>query len=45
MLLRAVNPSQDVTQQVARAYYGTSKDGIHFKMDNGPVLAPSGYTN
>lgn len=41
MLIRAVNPSADVTQQAARAYYGTSKDGIHFKMNDGPALAPS----
>ena len=41
MLIRAVNPSKDVTQQAARVYYGTSVDGIHFKMDDGPVLAPS----
>jgi predicted GH43/DUF377 family glycosyl hydrolase len=40
MLIRAVNPSPDVTQQAARAYYGTSKDGIRFKMDDGPTLAP-----
>ncbi|KGO86634.1 hypothetical protein Q765_10460 [Flavobacterium rivuli WB 3.3-2 = DSM 21788] len=41
MLIRAVNPSPDALQQAARAYYGTSKDGIHFKMSDGPVLAPS----
>jgi predicted GH43/DUF377 family glycosyl hydrolase len=40
MLIRAVNPAADVTQQAARAYYGTSKDGIHFKMNDGPALAP-----
>ncbi|AWH84733.1 hypothetical protein HYN59_06180 [Flavobacterium album] len=41
MLIRAVNPSDDVTQQAARAYFGTSKDGLNFKMDDGPCLAPS----
>jgi predicted GH43/DUF377 family glycosyl hydrolase len=41
MLIRAVNPSQDITQQVARIYYGESKDGMHFKMDDGPVIVPS----
>jgi len=40
MLIRAVNPASDVTQQAARVYYGTSKDGINFKMDDGPALAP-----
>ena len=44
MLIRAVNPSDDVTQQVARVYYGTSKDGIHFKMNDGPTLAPSTHS-
>jgi predicted GH43/DUF377 family glycosyl hydrolase len=41
MLIRAVNPSPDVTQQSARIYYGTSKDGLNFKMNDGPALAPS----
>ena len=40
MLVRAVNPSEDPTQKVARIFYGESTDGIHFKMDDGPVLAP-----
>ena len=40
MLIRAVNPSPDITQEVARIYYGESEDGIRFKMDDGPVLAP-----
>jgi len=43
MLIRAVNPSQDITQQVARIYYGESENGIHFKMDDGPVIAPGIY--
>ena len=41
MLIRAVNPSPDVAQQAARVYYGTSKDGLNFQMDDGPCLAPS----
>jgi predicted GH43/DUF377 family glycosyl hydrolase len=41
MLIRAVNPSADVTQEAARIYYGTSDDGINFKMNDGPALAPS----
>ena len=40
LYLRAVNPSPDVTQQVSRVYYGTSNDGIHFKMNDGPILVP-----
>jgi predicted GH43/DUF377 family glycosyl hydrolase len=39
-MFRAVNPSRDPTQKVARIFYGESKDGIHFKMDDGPVIAP-----
>ena len=41
MLIRAVNPAPDVTLEAARIYYGTSEDGITFKMDDGPCLAPS----
>ena len=40
ILLRAVNPSEDPTQKVARIYYGTSEDGLSFKMEDGPVIAP-----
>ena len=40
MLIRAVNPSDDPTQKVARIFYGESKDGMNFKMDDGPVIAP-----
>jgi predicted GH43/DUF377 family glycosyl hydrolase len=40
MLVRAVNPSDDPTQKVARIFYGESKDGLNFKMDDGPVIAP-----
>ena len=41
LLIRAVNPSGDRTQKVARIYYGKSADGVTFKMDDGPVIAPS----
>jgi predicted GH43/DUF377 family glycosyl hydrolase len=41
ILMRAVNPSEDPAQKVARIYSGTSKDGLHFKMSEGPVIAPS----
>ena len=40
IMLRAVNPSEDATQKVARAYYGTSKDGLYFNMNDGPTIAP-----
>ena len=41
LLMRAVNPSDDPTQKVARIYYGESAEGITFKMSDGPVIAPS----
>ena len=40
MLVRAVNTSEDATQKVARVYSGISKNGINFKMSDGPVIAP-----
>lgn len=40
MLVRAVNTSEDPTQKVARVYSGTSKNGLSFKMSDGPVIAP-----
>jgi predicted GH43/DUF377 family glycosyl hydrolase len=40
ILLRSVNPSEDATQKVARVYSGTSKNGLNFKMSDGPVIAP-----
>jgi len=40
MLVRAVNTSEDATQKVARIYSGTSRNGISFKMSDGPVIAP-----
>lgn len=44
LLLRAVNPSQDAKQKVARIYYGTSRDGLTFKMSDAPVIAPGTNT-
>lgn len=41
LLIRAVNPSDDPTQKVARIYYGQSADGIKFRMSDSPVLVPS----
>jgi predicted GH43/DUF377 family glycosyl hydrolase len=40
ILMRAVNPSEDPTQKVARIYSGTSKNGLDFTMSDGPVIAP-----
>jgi len=40
LLVRAVNPSEDASQKVARIYYGSSNDGLHFRMDDGPAIAP-----
>ena len=40
MLVRAVNTSEDATQKVARVYSGSSKNGLTFKMSDGPVIAP-----
>ena len=41
LLVRAVNPSEDPSQKVARIYYGESNDGLRFRMADGPALAPS----
>lgn len=40
LLVRAVNPSEDPSQKVARIYYGESNDGLRFRMADGPALAP-----
>ncbi len=40
LLVRAVNPSEDASQKVARIYYGESNDGLRFRMADGPALAP-----
>jgi predicted GH43/DUF377 family glycosyl hydrolase len=40
LLLRAVNPSEDPKQKVSRIYYGTSRDGLTFKMSDTPIIVP-----
>ena len=40
LLVRAVNPSEDASQKVARIYYGESQGGLTFRMNDGPALAP-----
>ena len=40
MLLRVVNRSDVAAEKVARIHFGTSEDGLHFAIDENPVLAP-----
>ena len=40
LLLRVVNHHEDASRKVARIHYGTSLDGIHFALDDVPVIAP-----
>ena len=40
LLLRVVNRSDDPSEKVARIHYGESKDGLHFRLDETPVIAP-----
>ena len=40
LLVRAVNPSEDASQKVARIYYGRSQGGLRFRMADGPAVAP-----
>ncbi len=40
LLLRAVNRSTIPAEKVARIYYGVSRDGLRFIMDDQPVIAP-----
>ena len=41
VLVRAVPRRDDQpTLKVSSAYYGTSKDGLHFVMDDAPAIAP-----
>ncbi|HVA26901.1 MAG TPA: hypothetical protein VNF68_01910 [Candidatus Baltobacteraceae bacterium] len=40
LLVRAVNYSDIAAEKVARIYYGTSADGLRFKMGVDPVIAP-----
>jgi predicted GH43/DUF377 family glycosyl hydrolase len=41
LLLRVVNRNEDASLKVARIHYGTSVDGIHFELEERPVLEPS----
>lgn len=40
MLLRAVPHSEDPAQKIARIHYGRSDDGLTFRMESQPVIAP-----
>ena len=40
LLVRAVNPSENASQKVARIYYGESDNGLQFRMADYPALAP-----
>jgi len=40
LLLRAVNWAEREEDKVARIHYGESKDGLHFRMEHHPVIAP-----
>jgi predicted GH43/DUF377 family glycosyl hydrolase len=40
LLLRAVNRAEREEDKVARIHYGESEDGVHFRMEHQPVIAP-----
>ena len=40
LLLRAVPHSDNPAEKIAEIYYGRSDDGLHFKMNDHPVIAP-----
>jgi len=40
LLVRAVPHAQDPAQKVARIYHGRSADGVRFRMDDKPDIAP-----
>ncbi len=40
LLLRVVNRDDDASKKVARVHYGTSLDGVHFTLEDAPVIAP-----
>ena len=42
LLLRVVNHDEDASKKVARIHYGSSLDGVHFTLDDIPVIAPDG---
>jgi predicted GH43/DUF377 family glycosyl hydrolase len=41
VLLRAVNHADDPEDKIARIYHGHGHDGVRFKMDAQPAIAPS----
>src|SRR5262249_4269255 len=41
VLLRAVNHADDPANKIARIYHGHGHDGLRFRMDAQPVIAPS----
>src|SRR5579862_1381755 len=41
LLLRVVNDDANPAKKVARIHSGTSRDGLHFVLDETPVIAPS----
>lgn len=40
LLVRAVPHSDNPAEKIARVYHGSSNDGIHFRMDDEPAIAP-----
>lgn len=40
LMLRVVNRSDDPSRKVARIHHGSSADGLHFSLDDAPVIAP-----
>ena len=40
MMLRIVPDEPDPADKIARIHYGRSEDGLHFVIDDDPVLAP-----
>lgn len=40
LLIRVVNRSDVASEKVARIHYGASADGLHFALDDVPVIAP-----
>ena len=40
LLLRAVNRAPRDENKVSQIYYGTSEDGVRFRMESQPVIAP-----
>jgi predicted GH43/DUF377 family glycosyl hydrolase len=40
LLLRVVNHSDNPSEKIARIHHGSSADGLHFRLDAWPVIAP-----